>query len=124
MSDRNDTSKWKQLAELGAVRTICKSYSITSPDLPIKWIQQRKIIRGAKDEKGPDIRFIFGVEIDGEGMIANKEFPLLTAIEVSLAPNGKNWKLVSATLERNYWPGKPNKENWEFDEKDDPHKIS
>lgn len=114
MSNRNDTTLWKQIAELGAVRIICKSYSITSPDLPIKWIQQRKVTRGTKDENGPAIRFVFGVEINGAGMIANKEFPLLTAIEVSLKPNGKEWELVSAQLERNYWPGKPNHETWSF----------
>lgn len=113
MSNRNDTTLWKQIAELGAVRIICESYRVTSPDLPIKWIQQRKVTRGAKDENGPAIRFLFAVEIDG-AMIANREFPLLTAIEVSLVPDGKDWKLVSAKLERNYWPGKENKENWSF----------
>lgn len=108
MSKRNETTRWKQLAELGAVRVFCKSYSILTPDLPIKWIQDRKTIRGAKDQCGPAIRFLFADNT------VSKDFPFLTAIEVTLVPDAKNWKLVSAKLERNYLPQKPNTENWSF----------
>lgn len=118
MSDhRNDTTRWKQLAEWAAVKIIGISYSVASPDLPIKWVQERKIIRGSKDENGPAIRFLFAVELD------SKEFPLLTAVEVLLAPNGKGWKCVSAKLERNYSPGKPNTEKWGFLPDETPQQV-
>lgn len=104
MSDRNDTSKWKQLAEWAAVVIIGMDHVVSSPEIPIRWIEQRKIIRGAKNSNGPAIRFLFGVDV------GNKDFPLLTAVEVSLKQEGNDWKLFVADLERNWYPGRPNRE--------------
>lgn len=123
MSDRNETTVSRQLAEKAAVYIVGKRNSVTDPLDPIEWIRQRKVNWLSEDKTRVAIWFLFQVSDKSQ---PNAEFYPLTAVTVLLTREDKNkkWNLVSAKLESEYQPTKPNIEMWEFDENGVPFKIS
>ena len=113
MSNRNETTESRQLAEMGAVDIIGKRNSISNPLHPIKWIRERKVLQVSKDGNSVAIWFIFRID---ETLRNGEEFHPLTAVTVYLVREDKSnkWKLVYADLESEWQPDKPKREKWEF----------
>lgn len=112
MSDRNETTESRQLAEMAAVDIVGKRNLVANPLTPIKWIRSRKVKWLSDDKSRVLIKFLF--QIDDE--TKSDGFYLMTAVTVLLTREDKNkkWNLVSAKLESEYQPPKPNIEMWEF----------
>ena len=113
MSGRNETTASKQLAEMAAVDIVGKRNLVDNPLYPIKWIRERKVVRASEDGTSVVIWFLFRVN---DKFLTGEEFYPLTTVTVLLKREGKDkkWNLVSADLESEYQPGKPNREKWEF----------
>ena len=113
MSSRNQTTVSRQLAEMAAVDIVGKRNSVDNPLHPIKWIRECKVVQVSVDGTSVVIWFLFRV-CDRSG--SDEEFRPLTAVTVSLMREGKDreWNVVSADLESEFQPGKPNHEKWEF----------
>ncbi len=121
-NSRNETTESRQLAEMAAVDIVGKRNLVDNPLIPIKWIRSRKVNWLTEDKTKVAIWFLFQVN---DGSRSDGFYPM-TAVTVLLTREDKNkkWNLVSAKLESEYQPPKPNIEMWEFDEKGVPSKIS
>jgi len=112
MSDRNETTESRQLAEMAAVDIVGKRNLVENPLIPIKWIRSRKVSWFSEGKTRVDIWFLFQIN---DGSRPDGFYPM-TAVTVLLTREDKNkkWNLVSAKLESEYQPPKPNIEMWEF----------
>jgi len=113
MSKRDETTESRQLAEMAAVDIVGKRNLVTNPLHPIKWIRDRKVTQASEDGTSVAVWLLFRVDDKFE---SGEEFHPLTAVAVLLMreSKGKKWNLISADLESEYQPGKPNKEKWAF----------
>ena len=113
MSGRNETTESKHVPEMAAVDIVGKRNLVDNPLYPIKWIRERKVVRASEDGTSVVIWFLFRVN---DKFLTGEEFYPLTTVTVLLKREGKDkkWNLVSADLESEYQPGKPNREKWEF----------
>ena len=107
---------------MAAVEIVGMRNSVVNPLHPIKWIRECKVVKAPEDDTSVAIRFLFRVE---DKLRPNENFYPLTAVTVSLKREGKDkkWDLVSAELESEFQPGKPNKEKWEFLPDGTPQKV-
>jgi len=98
---------------MAAVDIVGKRNLVDNPLYPIKWIRERKVVRASEDGTSVVIWFLFRVN---DKFLTGEEFYPLTTVTVLLKREGKDkkWNLVSADLESEYQPGKPNREKWEF----------
>lgn len=122
MSKRNETTASRQLAEMAAVDIVGRRYSVDNPLHPIRWIRERKVVKASEDGTSVTVWFLFRVNYKPR---PDTEFYSLTAVTVLLTREGKDqeWKLVSADLESEYQPGKPNSESWKFSPDGTPQKV-
>lgn len=122
MSKRNETTASRQLAEMAAVDIVGRRNSVANPLQPIRWIRERKVISASEDGTSVVVWFLFRVS---SMLRPSEEFYPLTAVTVVLTREGKDqeWKLVSADLESEYQPGKPNSESWKFLPDGTPQKV-
>ena len=113
MTNRNETTESRQLAEMAAVDIVGKRNSVANPLYPIRWIRERKVVQTSEEGTSVAIWFLFRIN---DMPRPEEEFYPLTAVTVFLTREGKDkrWNLASADLESEYQPGKPNREKWTF----------
>ncbi len=118
-SKRNETTESRQLAEMAAVDIVGRRNLVQNPLIPIRWIRSTKVNWLSEEKTRVSICFLFQINDDSS---PTGHFPL-TVVTVQLIRKNKYWTLVSATLESEYQPPKPNMEMWEFLPDGTPQKV-